>query len=335
MSERDERWLRALATVRDAGPLLEARWDPQSREGFVYVRGDDLADEELRSSLEDLARFGYVERTFVDRLSLCPNCRSHAINVREICLSCKSSNLTSVETLHHYRCGFVGPSYAFALDDEGRRCPKCGRTLHDLGTDFDSPGTSFVCRVCDSKFQLPDVGALCLSCGQTLAGDEMRRIVYREAFSYRLSRLGAAALQSGRLLDRDGETRYENGAHVFRRSVVLAMLEDERKRSRRFGTPYSVIVIAVKSEAHEMALAPRLLELVGETDKLGRLDARHYLLLMPSVSSAQAKATLKQILNHPSQEVRDAIVRAAMVELGDASNTVERLAEATRWIDRQ
>ena len=84
-----------------------------------------------------------------------------------------------------------------------------------------------------------------------------------------------------------------------------------------------------------MALASRLLELLGETDKLGRLDAQHYLLLLPSVAPRQAKALLKRILEHPAPEVRNTVTRAAMIELGDATDTLERIAEATRWIDRQ
>ena len=69
---RDARLLRALALVRDARPLLEPTWDPHDRCGFTY-RGpqSEPDDQYLRDDLEILADAGYIDRAFVERLTVC------------------------------------------------------------------------------------------------------------------------------------------------------------------------------------------------------------------------------------------------------------------------
>lgn len=202
MNDRDARLLRSLRVVSAAGPMIEPAWDPAARDGVVYRgTGSPLDDLTLPADFEELARAGYLERVFLDRLSLCPNCESHALNVREVCLTCGSTNLKAVKTLLHFRCGYVGPVTAFAQEAQGRRCPKCRKLLQDLGTDHDSPGDYFHCQACNAEFQVPDVGARCLSCGSRFAGTDMQRVLQRDVFAYRLTALGSAALRDGRLLD--------------------------------------------------------------------------------------------------------------------------------------
>lgn len=181
--------------------MAEPTWDPAVREGVAYRgTGSPLDDYALPVDFEELARDGYVERVFIDRLSLCPNCESHALNVREVCLTCGSTNLRPVKTLLHFRCGYVGPVSAFVQEAQGRRCPKCRKLLQDLGTDHDSPGDYFHCQACNSEFQVPEVGARCLSCGSRFAGTDMQRVLQRDVFAYRLTALGRAAIASGTLL---------------------------------------------------------------------------------------------------------------------------------------
>jgi len=197
-----------LNVVSAEGTLIEPKWDPAVREGVVYRgTGSPLDDYSLAADFEELARAGYLERVFVDRLSICPNCESHALNVREVCLTCSSSNLKAIKTLLHFRCGYVGPVSAFAQEAQGRRCPKCRKLLQDLGTDHDSPGDYFQCQACNSEFQIPEVGARCLSCGSRYAGTDMQRILQRDVFAYRLTALGNAAVADGRLLDVTREAR--------------------------------------------------------------------------------------------------------------------------------
>ncbi len=193
--------LDVLAMV-PADSSLEPGWEPSSKDGFIYRgNGRQIEDTRIASSLERLAGEGYVERIFIERLSLCPSCGSHALNVHEACLTCGSSNLEQFKALFHFRCGFVGPVTAFREERDGLRCPKCNRILADLGTDHDSPGDYFHCLKCTAMFQSPDVGARCLSCGARFSGNAMQSIGRRDVFAYRLTALGRSALRDNRLGD--------------------------------------------------------------------------------------------------------------------------------------
>ncbi len=189
--------LRVLAFIPKDAHLSPA-WEARSRLGAVY--GGERAgfdEDRLHEALETLANRGFLERIFVERLTTCPTCESHAINVHEACVTCGSSNLKRIVTYFHFRCGFVGPEGAFAKDPGGLRCPKCKGLLVDLGTDHDSPGVMFECAKCAAMFQNPEIGVRCLSCGAAFTAGAVDELHHRDVFSYRLTSRGDAALARG------------------------------------------------------------------------------------------------------------------------------------------
>jgi len=337
MSERTPRLLRALQVVSDAGPALEPSWNPHTREGVVYRgTGSALTDASILSDLEELADEDYLERVFVDRLSLCPNCESHALNVREVCMTCTSANLVQIKTLLHFRCGFVGPISAFAEDARGRRCPKCRKLLTDPGTDHDSPGDYFSCRACSAAFQVAEVGARCLSCGARFSGVEMQRVTSRDIFAYRLTALGKAALSEGRLLEGPLEAIQDSSGVLYRRNVLIAHIEDERRRRLGTGTAFGLIVLGAGQNGtrhpigDDLALSVR--NALSGLDKLGRLDDHHLVALLPGASKGQTRTTLKRVLR-ANRENGASPFRADVVELSDAADIADNLEEAARRID--
>jgi len=337
MSDRTARLLRALKVVSEAGPALEPSWNPHAREGVVYRgTGSELNDVSLLGDLEELANEDYLERVFVDRLSLCPNCESHALNVREVCLTCASANLSQIKTLLHFRCGFVGPVSAFAEEPRGRRCPKCRKLLTDLGTDHDSPGDYFSCRTCNASFQVAEVGARCLSCGARFVGVEMQRVGQRDVFAYRLAALGAAALSEGRLLEGPREALHDADGVVYRRHVLIAHVEDERRRRLGVGTGFGLIVLGSGQNGSRAPfddkLAATVRGLLADNDKLGRLDEHHVVALLPGASKSQTRTMLKRVLAARGASAAPGI-RADVVDLPDAANVAEQLDEVARRID--
>jgi hypothetical protein len=186
-------FLELLASI-PGDALLEPAWNYQSRNGFCYNALPSADQEKVLAGLERLVDDGCAERVFVDRLSLCPNCESHALNVRESCPSCGSANLEEFRAFFHFRCGYVGPETAFKLEADGLRCPKCRRLLKDLGTDYDSPGTFFQCRACSAQFQTPQVGGRCLACGCRFDQHGMNNVGERDVFAYRITEKGRKAL---------------------------------------------------------------------------------------------------------------------------------------------
>lgn len=331
MSERSERLLRALAVVRSAEPLLGPTWDARTREGFVYASGASaLDDRSLPDDLAELARENYLEPVFVERLSLCANCGSHAVNVFEACLTCSSSNLYAVRTLLHFRCGYVGPVDAFALEPGGRRCPKCRKLLQDLGTDHDSPGEYFTCRNCNAEFQVPEVGARCLGCGSRYVGVEMQRIRQQDVFAYRLTPLGRAALTENRIPDEPLTGAVPEDGFLVPRHAMLAAVEDERLRKRTLGERFGVLVFAPDRAGTpdvDRAFTQSVRRILIESDKLGRLDDRHLVALLPGATGARARSTLASILALGGGE---AAIRGSVVELPEGGTAEEVIDRAAR-----
>ena len=184
-----------LRAVDESGGVTPS-WDASSDRGYVYKAAGGEVD---RRVLEALADDGYLERVFVDRISRCPACKNHHLNMREVCVACKSANIVPIELLHHFRCGYVAPVDSFVAEADGRRCPKCHGLLRGRGTDHDVPGPQFECRDCGISFQLPEIGAVCLNCGHHTHGDDLQTIIYETVNRYKVSALGATALRRGSL----------------------------------------------------------------------------------------------------------------------------------------
>ena len=130
----DGQCLDLLRQVRDSGGSISPIATPHAKHGYAYaaIGGDAEGD------LSDLARRNYLEARFFDRVSLCPKCGSHHLNVREVCPTCRRAHLTSEGLMHHFRCGYVGiPSEFLPVPDGGYRCPKCNGTMQHSGTQYD------------------------------------------------------------------------------------------------------------------------------------------------------------------------------------------------------
>lgn len=325
MSDRDARLLAALAAVPADG-TLEPSWESSARAGVVYrATGSDLKNEHLADELEELADGDYLERVFVERLSLCGSCGSHAVNFHEACMSCSSSNLVQFTALLHFRCGYVGPTTAFREERDGLRCPKCRRILNDVGTDYDSPGDYFRCRACAAMFQVPEVGARCLSCGARFAGEALQSMQSRDVYAYRLTSLGRAALKEGRLLE-------ESTDGIARRNAMIDALEDARRNRIERGKKFGVLLIRTGvngSAVPEGDVAAAIGQNVRRDYSLGRFDARHLVMLMPEANDSSVKAVGGQLTalgGVPQMKVR-------AVEIADGDSVADALEFAARQLD--
>lgn len=293
----EERRLNLLRQVALAGGTIAPAAAPHAEHGYAFAAlGDDVERD-----LGILARRGYLEARFCDRVSLCPKCDSHHLNVREICPGCRRAHLTSEGLLHHFRCGYVGiPSEFVLAKDGGYICPKCNGRMHHLGSQYDRLGKAFVCRACGLISENPPVEAVCLACGaRTPAEDLVSTVV----FSYVLTSRGAAAIRRGSLLDDDEETVSAADAPVYRRTVILEFLDHEMKRLRHFNSGFSVLLA-------EYAAAPpdqpggdpltqwltRLRNCLREVDLIGRLWDAVYVVVLPQTKRRAADGLRQRIL---------------------------------------
>ena len=245
----DVRRLELLRQASLAGGTIAPKAEPIARHGYVYA----LPGDDVERDLTTLATRNYLEARFFDRVSLCPKCDSHHLNVREVCPVCRRAHLANEGLLHHFRCGYVGiPSEFSPAPDGSYVCPKCNSKMHHLGVQYDRLGKAFVCRGCGLISENPPVEAVCLSCGAHTSAEDLVSTIF---FSYVLTSRGAAAIRRGLLFDGDEETLSVASSPVYQRKIILEFLDQELKRVRHFNAAFSVLLVScaagTKSEEGE------------------------------------------------------------------------------------
>lgn len=286
-----------LRRITEAGGAVAPVAEAMARHGYAYsALGDDA-----ESHLSDLARRNYLEARFFDRVSLCPRCDSHRLNVREVCPSCRSAHLSSEGLLHHFRCGYVGiPSEFPLLSDDSYRCPKCNGKMRHLGVEFDRLGKAFLCRGCGVISENPPVEAICFACGARAPAENL---ISANVFSYVLTSRGAAAVRRGSLLDDGDEPLSIADAPVYRRAVILEFLAHEVKRLERLNGVFSLLLArrAPESIDHNVGnpLAQwldRLRQCLREVDLIGQLGDALYVVILPQTRLREAEALRQRIV---------------------------------------
>jgi hypothetical protein len=284
--------------IAEAGGKVTPIANPQAEHGYEY-----LPPFEDESDLRFLARRDYLEERFLERVSLCPKCASHHLNIREICPGCRRARLASEGLLHHFRCGYVGRLSEFTTVDDGngsRLCPKCNRQLRHIGTEYDRLGKASVCLECGMITENPPVEAVCLACGTRTSAEDL---VSMDVFSYVLTSLGLVAIRRGSLLDRDDELLFIAGMPVYRRSIILEFVDHEMQRLRHFKNAFSLLVAqfahgAPDSESAALVLPclTRLRQCLREVDLIGRLTDAVYVVVLPQTTQRAAEALRQRIL---------------------------------------
>ncbi len=325
-----DRFLGALRAVQRAGGNLRPKWLASAPKGYIHFPDlDEAGAQQLTHDLDYLAHIDHLDRLFFDRLTICPSCGSHHVNVREVCADCGSPNIMPVQLLHHYRCGYVGHADSFPhASGGGRQCPKCHGKLQDLGTDHDSPGENFLCHACHTSFQVPDVESICLSCHTRSAGDQL---LHRDIYSYRLTSTGMAALSNGRLFERHDDPLYEEGGSgIYRRHVFMSMLEDERRRARRYGTRFALVVLRLGTGTPDESkhTISRIDKTLRDTDKIGRYDEKHVMVLMPETCAADA--WLQRINAEAHDEGLK--IQARTVDLAEDADPASQISAGIAWL---
>jgi len=292
-----ERRLDLLRQISSAGGTITPRADPSAEHGYAYA----LSGDNVERDLAFLTARNYLATRFFDRVSLCPKCGSHHLNVREVCPSCRQAYLSASGLLHHFACGYVGiPSEFSPAEDGSYRCPKCNRRMHHLGTEYDRLGKAFVCRGCGVISENPPVEAVCLSCGVRNAAEDLVSVF---VFSYLLTSRGAGAVRSGSIFTDDEEPVSIADAPVYRREVILEFAAHEMKRLQRFSEGFSVLLADCPAflvpEHHVHSNAQWLTRLCGclrEIDLVGQLSESRYLVILPRTKRREADALRQQAM---------------------------------------
>jgi hypothetical protein len=292
----EERRLTLLRRIALGGGSVAPSAAPDADYGYAYTSlGDDVERD-----LGILARRGYLEQRFFERVSLCPKCDSHRLNVREICPGCRRSHLRVEGLLHHFRCGYVGIPAEFAqARDGGYVCPKCNGNMDHLGTQYDRFGRAFLCRGCGVIAENPPVEAVCFSCAEHTPAE---RLVSTEISSFHLTSRGAAAIRRGALLDDHDAPVAIADAPVYQRTVTLEFLDHQLKCLQEFKTVFSLLLAECAAPAQDQRgddsraqWLTRLRGAIRPVDVLGQLADARFAVILPQTRRRAAEALCQRI----------------------------------------
>ena len=298
------RRLKVLEAVIKNQGRVEPIWRPDGPQPCGYLPGFDATlDQHVMRDLEHLAAAGYLNRYFHDRLTVCPHCQSHKLNVREVCPSCGSSNIEAEPLLKHFRCGHVGRRSAFL--ERGRVgsqvCPKCNRVLSQFGIDHDSPGDHMNCQACGADFPMPPVQGICLSCCRTCDATEFQnRVIWR----YEITPEGSAAARDGKLAAAEDDGYHEGLVPIRHEAIFVDEATREIKRMRRYATPASIVVLA-PAVSGETALdyadlrqcAAAFRETLREIDLVGWVRDHAFALCLPQTPADGAELVMRRVID--------------------------------------
>lgn len=126
---------------------------------YYVVAGFHIPAERL---LRD-SRRGILEAKEYVSFPSCATCRSTSLILEILCPSCRKSDLSRIDLIVHYECGYMGGVEEFAKDSYGTvdKCPRCGKSLKRVGIDYGRPGVGFRCQKCGAIFQYPIVSVKC------------------------------------------------------------------------------------------------------------------------------------------------------------------------------
>jgi hypothetical protein len=320
----EEQRIELLRQIAKAGGAIAPQANPLAERGYEYQALDSDVDRDLQF----LAERGYLEARFYDRVSLCPRCSSHHLNIREICPGCRSSHLTGEGLLHHFRCGYVGiPSEFSPRDDGSYVCPKCNRTMYHLGTEYDRLGKAFVCRGCARISDNPPVEAVCLACGQRTPADDL---VSAEVFRYVLTSRGADAIHRGSLRNADDDKPASLAdAPVYRRAILLEFLNHELKRLEYFRSGFSVLMVEYAAGKFDQRYEwlKRLNGCLREIDRIGQLADSLYVVVLPQTKKSKAEALRKSITAQLGPESPLLLTAIEIAEQGQLAAILARKQE--------
>ena len=308
-NQDDERRLAILNIVQDNDGQLEPSWSPCNATGYTYGPSLDISDASVFvADLHWLSSLDYLSKIFFDRLNRCPKCRSHHLNIREICPICGSSNLKEEPLLHHFRCGYVAPVSEFPSDPRGgRTCPKCQGVLQDLGTDHEIPGDLFRCLSCGTSTPSPKVAGVCLACGKSSSADVL---FPDDIYAYVLTSLGRAAVKDGRLFDGTIESLFIDPAHhLSRNHIIRELLEDDRRRWRRYGIPVFALLCI------DAANIDILNSLLRDVDKIGQWADNEIIIHLPQTDIIGAEIVQQRLKDHGISAMIVDIMKDAPVDV--------------------
>ncbi len=274
--------------------------------GYSYpmltsVMTPQIIREQL-NTLHKAVKQGYLKEDFVDATYLCSKCSSAALQYREICPKCQSSNLKQEDLIHHFRCAYVGPRSDFQPSEDiyDLVCPKCDKRLKHIGVDYDKPAVVYDCLNCHNVLQDPVISAKCLTCGHE---NEAESLIREELFAYTLQPKAVTFIKGQQAFELE-----DKGEESPRQIYFFRMLLNEinRRKESRFksclgGMKLSGLSFLYESVGHRER--QRLQQEIYDIIRVGLPDSAEInynnptqpLMIVPEQNERQSKRILERI----------------------------------------
>src|SRR3989304_3703846 len=167
---------------------------------YVYP---GVEKQELLSELESK---GILEKYVVDTAPAWPSCRGSSFSVDYVCPFSQHRNLDRGTMIEHYACGYTDFEDKFRSGNE-LICPKCGRPLKLIGTEYRKTDQLYHCTGCGRYFSSPLVQLTCRKCSKVMKQDEA---TLQTVYGYRVKQ----------------ELRSELVAHSTYETQIIELLQD-------------------------------------------------------------------------------------------------------------
>jgi len=294
---------------KDPSEQMKPATSVESHLGYTYEKAREhfgCAPGAEVEHLEDLATRMCLERTFYDRIHLCPQCAHCAINFREISPKTRRADISRVDMLHHFKCGHVAPvkDFVSGLDYV---CPKCSTQLRHIGTDYERLGQMYVDNETGETFDEPEIECVCLSCGLVTDPDHL---LQRNISTYTLSERGLLAAETGYLYEVSLDAvLMDHDLQIYNPIYFQRQLAVEMERSRRYRHHLGLALLRLdqhegfleqygeKSKQYLAQVAETIRSNTRSSDVIGRHEQNSIIMLFPETDLEGTRNACEKLRN--------------------------------------
>ena len=287
----------------------------------MLFNNEVVSRKEFLEFNQKLLDLGYAEpQDFVERVHLCPQCKSSHLIYAECCPKCESSNINEEPMLHHFRCANISPESTYIYDDK-LRCPKCHQYLHHIGVDYDRPTDVHTCNECGHNFIHTKMKVRCANCGSSHRPASLQPM---DVLRYKYTAEGIHAIVSNEALIKIGKDLW------FGYSNFDSYLQQLRIFSHT--STFSETLFTIR-------LNIRIPDHIGETDRVHFMRRMHevfydynfsfksnYFFLSSKIATEDAKETQPLLLRNIEDKLTALLTECPFAYVEDMTNIV-RLAD--------
>lgn len=165
---------------------IQPQIDKASSSGYNYLNAVSFLqfqdNRHAITTFDKMVESGWLKKKLFDVVHLCPYCRQHAINFREVCPACHSLNIALKMFYLHTKCGSQ-TVHSDQKDLKTLHCSGCGLELSSSDPNIEID-YAFHCGDCGKDFNEININCRCLGCGETF---DVSEAVKQQIFSYQIT----------------------------------------------------------------------------------------------------------------------------------------------------